>query len=138
MEVNNVLVREWLNGALIPMFALIIMMISYQLYIARKMYGRGWTRRKGVASACAFWWIFVSEFIRSTMAWNFLNQQSTTGKMPALTSFVALAYAAAAAIAFVATLRLVYTLSPPCFSHRSWIGALAITALFLTVLYSFA
>lgn len=132
---DNLLVRELLNAALIPLNFFIIAMISYQLIIARKTYGKGWTKRSGVASACAFWWIFVADFIRSCLAWNFLSEQSATGKIPVISSFTTLGYAIAGTIAVVATFRLLYTLSPSAASHRTWISAVVLTASFIAILY---
>lgn len=135
---DNLILREWLNGALIPLNVCIIVMITYQLWIARKIHGKGWTRRKGVASACAFWWIFVAELIRSALAWHFLHRQGIGKVMPSLAVWESAMYAAAAGIAVAATFRLVYTLSPERAAHQTWLTAAGVTFVFLLLLWVLA
>lgn len=131
---NNLIIREWLNGGLIPLNMCVIVMISRQLYFAREKFGRGWTEQDGMKSACAFWWIFMADLIRASLAWWTLNIQRAGGELPYLGSVATLLYSVAAIIAIVATLRLIYALSPDRWGHNGWVGAAIFCSVFLIVL----
>lgn len=131
---NNLVIREWLNGGLIPLNICVLFMISRQLFLAWVKYGRGWTQQDGMKSACAFWWIFAADLIRASLAWWTLNIQRAGGELPYLGSIATLLYSLAAAIAILATLRLIYALSPVRWGHKGWIGAAIFCAAFLTAL----
>lgn len=132
---TNLVIREWLNGGLIPLNICVLIMITRQLYFSWTRFGRGWTNQEGIKSACAFWWIFLADLIRASLAWWTLNIQRAGGELPYLGSFATLLYSSAAVIAIVATLRLIYALSPNHWGHKGWIGAAIFCAAFLLVLH---
>ncbi len=128
---TNLLIREWLNGGLIPLNVCIMFIISHSLWTSYCEFGRGWTQRPGIRSACALWWIFLADLIRSCMAWTLLRAQSQGHPIEYLGYTTTMLYIAAAGIATLATFRLIYTLSPSSWGHRAWIGAAVLTAAFM-------
>lgn len=131
---TNLIIREWLNGGLIPLNVCVIFIISHSLWQSWRALGPGWTRSPGVASACAFWWLFVADLIRSIMAWSLLHAQNAGRPLQYLGFTTTMAYIAAASIATLATFRLIYTLSPDSWGHRGWISAAALVAAFMILL----
>lgn len=131
---TNLLIREWLNGALIPLNICIMIVISKSLWDSRRKFGRGWTRVPGVSSACAFWWIFLADLIRSCMAWHLLHAQNLGQPLNYLTPTTTTAYIAAALMATLATFRLIYTLGPASWGHRGWVVAAVLTVIIVAVL----
>lgn len=128
---TNLIIREWLNGGLIPLNVCITFVFTHSLYVSWRKYGRGWTKAPGVQSACALWWIFLADLIRSCMAWSLLHAQSSGRPIQYLGYTPTLLYIAAAAIAMGATFRLIYTLGPSEWGHKGWLAALALTAIFM-------
>lgn len=130
---SNLLIREWLNGGLIPLNLCIMFMLGYQIYRASKV-GRGWMRRDGVKSAIALWWIFLADLIRASLAWYMLHMQSMYGRFPYLGPVPTFLYSVAAAILMIATLRLIHVLSPASWKHRGWLVAALFCSVFLLAL----
>lgn len=128
---NNLLIREWLNGGLISLNACVILIISHSLLLSWRANGKGWTKAPGVASACAFWWLFVADLIRACMAWSLLHAQSSGRPLQYLGFTTTMFYIAAGTIATLATFRLIYTLSPLSWGHRAWVAAAALTGIFM-------
>jgi hypothetical protein len=126
--VTNILIREWLNGGLIPLNICIIIIISYTLWLARKDYGPGWSKQPGVSSACALWWLFFSDLIRSVLAWQIIHAQRMGRPLDIFENERTVIYIVIAAIATAATFRLIYTLSPDGWGHKAWIFAAVVTA----------
>ncbi len=131
---NNLLIREWLNGALIPLNFCVIVMITRTLYVARRDSGRGWTREPGIASACAFWWIFLADMMRSGMAWYVLNAQNNGLSMQHLSGTTTIVYIVAIGIMAVAIMRLIYTLGADHWRHKGWLAAALLTVAFVGAL----
>ena len=131
---TNLIVREWLNAALIPLNVCILVIIAHSLLEARRVHGHGWTDAPGVKSACAFWWIFVADLIRASMAWSFLNAQNDGRSTETISNAATIFYLVAAIIAALATFRLIYALSPIAWGHRGWSAAAVLTVLFVVAL----
>src|SRR3954464_7852255 len=118
MEVDSsTVVREWLNGMLIPLTLCIQFIIFRSLWEARKYLGSQWNRAPGVASACALLWIFLADGLRATMAWSLLHQQLTSHEHIEF-RYLTIIYIISGVIAATATFRLIYTLSPARWGHR--------------------
>lgn len=136
---SNLIAREFFNGALIPLNACIIIIIAYTLASAysNPPPGGSWTDTPGVKSACALFWVFLADFMRSVAAWSFLNAQSSGGDVNAVASTITVVYLTAAVIATLATFRLVYALSPVRWGHKGWIASAVLTVVFVTSLFVF-
>lgn len=128
---TNLIAREWLNAALIPLNACIIVIIGFTLWDAYRRNGPGWTQFPGVKSACALGWIFIADLMRASMAWAFLNAQNEGRPLYAVNSAATVAYLIAAIIASLATFRLIYALSPVAWGHKGWVAAAALTLVFM-------
>jgi len=128
---TNLIAREWLNAALIPLNACIIIIIGFTLWDAYRRNGAGWTNFPGVKSACALGWIFIADLMRACMAWAFLNAQNDGRPVYAVNSVATVLYLIAAIIAALATFRLIYALSPVAWGHKAWIVAATWTVVFM-------
>ena len=131
---TNLLIREWLNGGLIPLNICMITIISITLFRAWRMGGKNWLRLRGIQTACALLWIFIADLIRSIVAWVILHQSQVNpydDLFTPMTHIATATYMCAAVIAVTATMRLIYTLSPRNWGHKSWVIALVFTVLFL-------
>lgn len=129
IAVNNVMIRGWLNGDLIPLNLCMMFIIGYTVWRQTK-FSWGWTKYPGANSACALWWIFFADFLRSVMAWAILRATQIQGVtiVTYQTSPVAtLIYIAAGVIATVATLRCIWCLTPVKGRNVTWIFALSFT-----------
>lgn len=132
----NLALREYVNGALLPLNFFVLFIISRQLLKKRASFGKGWSREPGIASACALWWIFVADFVRSGLAWSALHDQA----IGHADSFLHVSYYRAGlwffagAIAAAGTFRLIYTLGPASWGHLGWISAMVLTPLTVFVL----
>jgi predicted Co/Zn/Cd cation transporter (cation efflux family) len=133
-EITNLEVREWLNAALIPLNVCIMFIIAHSLFEARRIHGHGWTDAPGVKSACAFWWIFLADLIRASMAWSFLNAQNDGRSTDTISSAATIFYLVAALIAALATFRLIHALSPIAWGHKGWAAAAGLTVVFVVAL----
>jgi hypothetical protein len=131
---TNLLIREWLNGGLIPLNVCIILIITHSLWASRR-FGPGWTKQSGVASACALWWIFAADFIRASMAWSLLHSQNQGRPIPYLGYTTTALYITAAFIAVLATFRLIYTLSPAAWGHKAWLASAGLMVAFMAAIY---
>lgn len=133
----NLLYREYVNGALLILNISIIIIISHQLYVSRSLHGHGWSKKPGVASACAMWWVFVAEAIRSWLAWSALHLQSSNNNYANWDQSHSRAWLwiLAGILASAGTARLIYTLSPPKYGHRAWISAISVMLIFLFMVW---
>lgn len=137
ISVNNVFIREWLNGALIPLNISMMTIIGYTVWRLTK-FRWGWTKYPGANSACALWWIFFADFLRSVLAWAILREAQSNGYATEIyrTSPIAtMVYIAAALIATGATLRCIWCLTPVKGRSFTWITALIFTITFIAVAY---
>lgn len=129
---GNVVIREWLNGALFPLSLSLAFIISVHLWDVWKENGRGWTRLPGVKVSCSFWWLFCAESVRAGIVWVLLRIQNDG---QAVTETLGLAaswgFVFGATALIGAFLRTIYTLTPARWGHRYWIAAVAISVLFL-------
>ena len=130
----NMLSREYLNAALIPLTLCIMIVITRSLYEAHKDFGPGWTQEPGVAAAFALWWVFLSEFIRACLAWGFLHAQIRGYVVVSGDPRITTAYMVAGIISTTATLRLIYNLSPTAWGHKAWIGAAILVVVFILLI----
>lgn len=128
---TNLMVREWLNGGLIPLNVSILIVITQSLWVTYRSYGPGWASQPGIASACALLWIFAADLIRSCLAWSYLHAQNLGLPTSHYGYTTTILYIIAGTMATVATFRLIYTLSPSSWGHRAWIAAAILTALFM-------
>jgi hypothetical protein len=129
---TNLVIREWINGVLIPLNICIMIIIAHSLFDSYRRYGIGWAKQPGIGSACALWWIFGADLIRSCLAWSFLHGQNLGRPTSHYSYSTTLLYIFAGSIAAAATFRLIFTLSPSSWGHKGWIAAAILTAVFMT------
>jgi len=134
---NNVFIREWLNGCLIPLNLSMILIITYTVW-RQTGFAYGWSKYPGANSACALWWIFFADLMRAVLAWTILratelNPQAfvTYQTMPGAT----IGYMVVAVISTCATFRCIYCLTPGKWRHFTWIMTALFSAAFIVVSY---
>lgn len=130
ITVNNVFIREWLNGGLIPLNLSMLAIITYTVWRQTK-FSWGWTKYPGANSACALWWIFFADFLRSVLAWSLLRETPITSNTPDASLPAVVIYMCAGVIALLATLRCIWCLTPVKARHATWISALLFTILWI-------
>jgi heme A synthase len=128
VALSNVFIREWLNGGLIPLNISMMAVITYTVWRQTK-FSWGWTKYPGANSACALWWIFCADLMRSVLAWAILRNVNLNDQM------VALSYMVIAVIATCATLRCIWCLTPVRGRNITWISALLFTVVFMVMVY---
>lgn len=132
---TNLEVREYLNACLVALNAIVLVMISRQLIRTFRVSGWGWWREHpGAIFLACLWWIFLTDFTRACLAWYLLHQQNQGRSYTFLTPTVTTIYIVTGTIATIATLRLVYAVSPLEWGHKGWLAALALTVATVVVL----
>jgi cytochrome b561 len=72
----NLVLREYGNGVVFPLCVVLMLVLARYIWQSYTDDPRGWRNKPGMATAIAFWWIFVAEGIRSGSAWAVLNAQN--------------------------------------------------------------
>lgn len=129
--IDSLIIREWLNGGLLPLNISLVIAIGHSLNCARREHGAGWTQMPGVASACAFWWIFLADGIRAGLVWLTLRTQNRGGSVAAIDALLTYGYIIAAVIGVMASLRCIYLSTPRSIGHWGWLTAAYATAVFV-------
>lgn len=133
---NNLIIREWVNGGLIPLNLSLVIVIGLFLWghfresVHFGAYIGGWERFQhmdGVATACALLWIFLADGIRATGAWLTLNFGSRVEEL------VSWLFIIAGLMAIAACLRCIHLFTPPHWGHRYWLLTVAVTIVFQIV-----
>lgn len=135
---SNLIIREWLNGSLFPLSAFLCVCILTFLWDTRKIFGKGWHREKGVATACSLAWIFFCESVRALGVWYILRSQNTGRDVPDWLQHViniALMFTAAAMV--ITILRCTFLFSPPRWGNRYWMVSAYTTLAFLILSHLF-
>lgn len=131
VSVNNIFIREWLNGCLIPLNLSMMAIITYTVW-RQTHFSWGWNKYPGANSACALWWVFFADTLRSIMAWAILRQSQLSGNVIVMDTYrtspiATLIYISAGIIATAATLRCIWCLTPKDGRRYTWVTALAFT-----------
>lgn len=131
--IDNLVIREWLNGGLLPLNISLVIAIGHSLNRTRIELGSGWQLHPGVASACAFWWIFLADGIRAGLVWITLRTQNRGGSVASIDGLLTHGYMIAATIGVLASLRCIYLATPRKVGHWGWIiSALSTLAFVVT------
>lgn len=131
--IDNLIIREWLNGGLVPLNLALLIAIGFTLLDARQTSGRGWNKRPGVAQACAFWWIFFADGMRATLVWITLRTQNRGGSVDSINDILINGYIIAALIGVYAVLRFIFLSTPKSIGHWGWIISAISTAAFVVL-----
>ncbi len=132
---NNLIIREWVNGGLLPLNISLVVIIGIFLwdewvksqypggwrelrihpYIHIRDHYRRWHRRSGVPTACALIWIFAADAVRAGSAWYILwvANNKLPVRPPVLESmWVSSGFIVAGVIGLVASIRCIYLFTP--------------------------
>lgn len=131
-QLYNAILREYLNGALFILSGALTIIITVHMWEVWRIHGRGWTTEPGMKVACAFWWLFLSETIRSFLQWVLLRARNAGVEVPInYNESISLAFTFGALALLVAFFRCIYLFTPDHWGHRYWVFALITTFLFL-------
>lgn len=134
----NLILREWLNGSLLPLSLSLSLIIGVFLFNTWLASGGGWqwrwTEEKGIKVSCAFFWLFAYESVRAGTVWVLLRIANDGQRVTEwLDSMVNIAFVVGAAGLAVTFLRCCYLFTPESWGHRYWIGTLIFTIVFLVL-----
>lgn len=131
---NNLIIREWLNGGLLPLNISLVLSIGLFLWTTRREYGPGWSKVDGVPTACALLWIFASDGIRAGLVWNILYKSNAHAPMIEAASvsmvLINIGLVLAGIAGLTATMRCIYLFTPPRLGHWYWLASIVATFLF--------
>lgn len=130
----NLVIREWLNGALFPLSLALAFIIGVFLFDTWRIHGRGWTTLPGIRTSCAMWWLFSAESIRAGIVWILLRIQNDGQRVTdALDYAVNVGFMFGATALIVAFLRCIFLFTPPKWGHVYWVASVLVTVLFLVL-----
>jgi hypothetical protein len=130
---NNLLIREWVNGQLLPLNISLVIATGLFLWqrlaatIGDGVYVGGWRRyheTPGVRTACVLFWLFLGEAIRAGAAWAALKFGPSTAEV------VAALFIVGGVMLLLACLRCAYIFTEDWAGHRYWIATVAVMAVF--------
>lgn len=155
---NNLVIREWVNGGLLPLNTSLVIVIGLflwdkaieaMLWRRQSFPGVEWVdlhrtwsqfqETEGVQTACALFWIFLADALRAGAAWSILNYRIAVSvpedpaNVVATVHLVNLAFIVAGIIGLLASLRCIYLFTPIRWGHWYWIGSVALTLMFQIV-----
>lgn len=135
-ELSNLVIREWLNGGLLPLNLCLCFVIARFLWDAWRMWGAGWTHAPGVRGACALFWIFAADAARAGFVWIILRTQNRHLSSRLVEQISNIGFMIAALVALLAILRCIYVFTPKTWGHRGWVFSACLTAAFLALSHS--
>lgn len=134
----NLIIREILNGALLPLSVSLAVILSVSLFETWRRHGPGWTSLPGIKVSCAMWWLFLCEAIRAGIVWVLLRIQNDNQVVPCALDFaVNIGFVFGASGLIVAFLRCIYLITPPRWGHTYWLLTVTIMASFLLLSHIF-
>lgn len=156
---NNLIIREWVNGGLIPLNISLVLVIGLFLWNSA-LDARAWRttnngyltwfdvpetwerfqKTNGVQTGCALFWIFLADGFRAAAAWTVLNYRLNDVATPInpapmmkLIELVNVAFIFAGVVGLLASLRCIYLFTPPRWGHWYWMGSVVVTLTFQVV-----
>lgn len=137
----NMIIREWLNGSLVPLttnLTLIIGVYIVQCFTDAKRSGTSWHSVPGIKTAIALFWIFLAVSIRASFTWIELRAMNSEGELtPTLAHVSSAMLVLGTAVLTAAVLRCTYIFTPKVARNIFWVYSLVVTALFLVVTHAF-
>ena len=132
-HLQNLAIREQLNGGLLPLNLCLVGVIGMFLWHTWRRFGHDWTRIPGVRTACALFWIFAADAARAGFVWLILRMQNRGGTSELILHVANFGFVIAAFAGLIAILRCVYLFTPKAWGHWGWIGSAGVTAAFLAL-----
>lgn len=131
MHFYNLVIREWLNGALFPLNVALTFAIGVYLgqsFLEARNQCVSFRYMSGVQTACSLWWVFLCEAIRSGAVYASLNAGNRDVELPPQAQeFASVSLAVAALILCITLLRCIYLFTP-----RSWAGYFTFASVLVT------
>lgn len=124
--------REWLTGGLFPLSAMFALILLVFMAENAAVYGKNWTRRPGVATACILFWLLALHSSRFGFAWLTLKAVNDDGEVPEWLQQMNGAGMVLTAMALgVVMLKGIHHFTPARWGHKYWIISVVFTGLFL-------
>jgi len=138
---KNMIIREWLNGSLIPLtvnLTLIIGLYLGQCFLDARRSGLRLRDVPGVHTAAVLFWIFFAESVRAASTWVSLRAQNGGGALSDVVSgMIDMTLAFVGVILVASILRCTYLFTPPRVRHAFWVYSLAVTVGFVSITRAF-
>lgn len=138
---QNTLIREWLNGSLVPLtinLTLVIGVYITQCFYESRRDGTKFRNTPGIQTACVLFWVFAAESIRASCTWFALRSMNTGIAISnAVSDVSAVLLITAAAVMIAAFLRCTYLFTPPFVRNLLWTYSLATTVIFIVLAQMF-
>lgn len=136
---DNLIIREWLNGSLLPLSAnLAFIILVFLIDSFRYREDKSWWSIDGVPTGCALFWIFMCESMRAGCVWHILRTTNDGRVVPTwLREISNISFVIAAGILAAAILRCIYLFSPPGWQSWFWKFAAVTTIVFLLLSHYF-
>jgi len=132
---NNLIIREWVNGGLVPLNLSLVFVIGLFLWDSAREADsyKSFSKTSGVPTACSLFWIFAADAMRACSAWYILWK--VNDRVPPPISgienlWVSGGFIIAGVVALIASVRCIYLFTPPWLGHYYWIGSLLVTLAF--------
>lgn len=125
--------REILNGAILSLSIVLLAIMCLYLFATYQMYGRGWSKESGTATACALAWMLFAEACRSGVVWYTLRSQNSGTELSETFKVVSdVVLVVAGVILVLSLLRCTFIFTPPQLGNWSWIFSLFLASVFLS------
>jgi len=138
---SNLLIREWLNGSLLPLslnLAIIIAVFLWDSWIEAREGNLNWWTMSGVPTGCALFWIFILDGTRAGSVWIILRITNDGVPVPQwVRDYSTVALIVAALGLAITMLRCTFLFTPPRWGNAYWIYSVVSTVLFLIVSHLF-
>lgn len=138
---SNLLIREWLNGSLLPLTLNLSIVIGVYLFHSVSDARRSNTRLSdvpGVKTAHVLFWIFLAESIRAGSVWFSLRAQNSGKAVPPhVQDVLDMLLVVCVVVLMAAVLRCTYIFSPPQIRGIFWIYSLTATIMFVLLSHMF-
>lgn len=140
---NQALIRECINGVACVLFFTLSIMVAvflWDTWAAARPTDK-WQTFPGVPTACALWWVFISECYRTLNVWYaYVNSggsapgkvgRAGVGIFESSGAASSIGYLIAGVILCLGLLRSIYIFTPPDWKRRVWKLALAAAVIFI-------
>jgi hypothetical protein len=132
---KNLLIREWLNGSLLPLtlnLSFVLAMYVSQIYFETRHEHSSFWKVPGVHTAFILFWVFLAESTRAGSMWFYLRMQNR-GFSPTVEATHALniVLILVGVVLVASVLRCTYLFSPPMLRGVFWVYSLSLTVVFV-------
>lgn len=138
---SHLLIREWLNGSLLPLtlnLSIVIGIYLSQSFLDSRRFGRRFMNTPGIHTALVLFWVFFAESARAGSVWFSLRMQNAGREIPPdVGNLLNVMLVMCGVILVTAVLRCTYLFTPPKVRNVIWIYSLFVTVTFVILSHLF-